>query len=402
MKANSHVAAFVSLLTALGLANVGCASNGPTDPIEQQLQVIRGFGGVNMPGWIPDLTEDQVNKAFGTGPGQIGLSILRIRIPYDSSMFSLEVPTVQRVKALGVTTVFASPWTPPAWMKSNGSIVGGTLPDSSFPSYAAHLKSFADFMARSGAPLYAVSLQNEPDATVGYESCHWTRTQMLNFVRDCASLIGTKIIMPESMNFNQSFSDPVLNDPVAVNDIDIIGGHIYGGGLRDYLLATSKGKEVWMTEHLFLETSWTAALLTGREIHNCMIAGMNAYVWWYIRRYYGLIDENGQVTKRGYVVSQFARFVRPGAVRVNVDKSPQQYVFVTGYISGSKAVLVAINDNEFGVQQYFPAVLEDVFAFESFETSETKNCARGSNYLVSGNTFLATLEAKSITTFVSD
>lgn len=46
-------------------------------------QIIRGFGGVNMPGWIDDLTPDQVNKAFGTGQGQIGMTILRIRVPFD-------------------------------------------------------------------------------------------------------------------------------------------------------------------------------------------------------------------------------------------------------------------------------------------------------------------------------
>jgi hypothetical protein len=48
-------------------------------------QIIRGFGGTNMPPWIGDITSDQVERAFGSGEGQIGMAILRIRVPYDST-----------------------------------------------------------------------------------------------------------------------------------------------------------------------------------------------------------------------------------------------------------------------------------------------------------------------------
>jgi len=56
-------------------------------------------------------------------------------------------------------------------------------------------------MANSGVPLYAVSLQNEPDATVTYESCSWNATQFLNFTKNNAAAIGTRVMMPGIAEF---------------------------------------------------------------------------------------------------------------------------------------------------------------------------------------------------------
>ena len=370
--------------------------------LDQQQQLIRGFGGVNMPGWIPDMTTDQVNKAFGTGTGQIGLSILRIRVSYDSNEFGLEVPTAQKAISLGAT-VIASPWTPPAWMKSSNNIVGGILNANNYQNYAAHLKSFVNYMNGFGVPIYAVSIQNEPDVNVTYESCSWNYLQMLKFMQDNAPSIGTKIIMPEVSDFNRTISDAVLSDQAASNNVSIVGGHIYGGGIAPYPLAVLKGKEVWMTEHLSLDTTWTGAFNTGLEIYDCMNAGMNAYIWWYIRRFYGPIDDNSNVTKRGYVMSQYARFIRPGYYKVNASPNPQDYIYVTAYKSGSKIIIVAINnDSNSAVSQQF--ILKNVTAnsFTPYTTTKTKNCVPGNNIISSGGKFTYTLEKQSITTFVSN
>ena len=118
---------------------------------------------------------------------------------------------------------------PPAWMKSNNNIVGGRLNDTSYAGYATHLKAFADYMSSNGVPLRAISIQNEPDVNVNYESCDWTASEMLKFVKENAPAIGTDIIVPESYNFNHTISDAILNDPAAAANVSIIGGHIYGG-----------------------------------------------------------------------------------------------------------------------------------------------------------------------------
>ncbi len=339
---------FVCILLAEGCSKKDTIT-GPADTagtasvdLNNTQQVIRGFGAANILPWRPDMTADEITTAFGIEAGRLGFSILRLRVPSDTSEFAIQLPTARLAASLGVT-LFASPWSPPASMKTGGNIVGGQLKTDSYAAFAAHLKFFADFMSTNGAPLYAISVQNEPDVNVSYESCSWNASQMLTFVRDDAPSVGVRIIADECSNSDHTNTDAILNDPVAAANLSIVGGHLYGAQPANYTLADTKGKDVWMTEFLDLDTSWPQVLATGKQIHDCMVAGMNAYVWWYIVRYYGPILEDGTVSKRGFVMSQYARFVRPGYVRVNVTANPQTDVYITGYTNGSKVVLVAVN-----------------------------------------------------------
>lgn len=367
-------------------------------------QVIRGFGAANILPWRPDMTAAEIQTAFGTGPGQIGFSLLRLRVPYLASDFGINVTTAQAAYGMGVT-IFATPWTPPPEMKTSNDIVGGMLSDTSYASYAAHLKSFADFMASNGAPLYAISVQNEPDAVVTYESCFWNATQFLDFMKYNAPSIGINVMMPESENFKHSLSDSTLNDSTAAAHVSIIAGHLYGGGLASYPLATSKGKELWMSEYLSTDTSWAGVLATGQQISDCMAAGMSAYVWWYIVRYYGPIDENGNVTKRGYVMSQFSRFIRPGFVGVYTTSGRRgSPVYVTAYKNDSKIIIVAVNMGSSSIAETFSLrnLTGGTAVFTPYVTSQTKNFTQGSDVTVSNGSFVDTLDGSSVTTFVAD
>jgi glucuronoarabinoxylan endo-1,4-beta-xylanase len=375
--------------------------NAATIYLDSTMQIIRGFGAANILRWRPDMTTDQIDKAFGTDEGQVGLTILRLRIPPDANSFRDNVPTAQEAYWLGAK-IIASPWSPPASMKTNNNAIGGRLREDAYADYAEHLKSFADYMADNDAPLYAISIQNEPDASVNYESCFWNATQILNFMKNNAASIGTRVMIPESQNFDHSLSDPTLNDPATAANVSIIAGHLYGGGIRSYPLAESKGKEVWMTEHLDTDTTWTHVLATGKEINDCMNAGMSAYIWWYIVRYYGPIGEDGKVTKRGYVMSQFARFIRPGYFRVFATRMPQSRVYVTAYRDDSRVVIVAINYRSQPIEQTFVLKDGEVGSFTPYITSPTENCVRQSEIPTSNHTFSATLAASSITTLVSE
>ncbi len=389
----------------------GCSKNetvtGPSDTpgtasidLTNTQQVIRGYGAANILPWRPDMTPDEVNTAFGTGVGQLGFSLLRLRVPSDTAEFAMQVPTARLAASLGAT-LFASPWSPPASLKSGSDIIGGQLRTDSYAAFAAYLKSFADYMSKNGAPLYAISVQNEPDVTVNYESCSWNASQMLSFVKDFAPSVGVRIIADESSGFGHGITDAILNDPVAAANLSIVGGHLYGAHPAVYPLANSMGKELWMTEFLDLDTSWPFVLSTGRQIHDCMVAGMNAYVWWYIVRFYGPILEDGTVSKRGFVMSQYARFVRPGYARVNATPNPQMNVYVTAYANSSTVVLVAVNTGA-SIQQAFSIHNGSVNTVSPYVTSSSKNCVPGSIIAVSGGQFTASLDSSSVTTFVSD
>jgi glucuronoarabinoxylan endo-1,4-beta-xylanase len=180
------------------------------------------------------------------------------------------------------------------------------------------------------------------------------------------------------------------------------GGHIHGGRLASCPLAASKGRDLWMTEHLVVDTIWSGAFATAKEINDCMVAGMNAYVWWYIRRFCGPIDDNSNVTRRGYVMSQYARFVRPGFTRVSAAATPRTNVSVTAYEDGCTVVIVALESGSSSIDQMFTIPNGTATTFTPHVTSSTKNCVQGSAISVSHGTFSATLDPSRVTTLASN
>ena len=390
----------VSSDTTLGFSMVGLKQ--ATVYSDSTAQLIEGFGGANTVNWQDhNFSSTQISEAFGDAPGDIGLSIMRLRIPPDSSQFIWSVPTAKQAESLGAK-VIATPWTPPFWMKTNDSIAGGYLDTNDYAAYAAHLKAFADTLANNGAPIYAISVQNEPDAVVPYESCFWTPTDFLNFMRYYAPEVGVPVFMPESEGFNHVYSDPTLNDSLACANTAFIAGHLYGTAPSVYSLALSKGKQVWMTEYLDMDTTWAADLSTAKQINDCMYDDMSAYVWWWTIDYWSLMHSDGRVTRRGYVMSQYARFVRPGYYRVYATENPQPNVYLTAYTGNGKTVIVIVNMNTFPTEQPFNLKNSSVSSFSSYVTSATQSCAQGSSVTVSNGTFTAALEASSITTYVSN
>jgi glucuronoarabinoxylan endo-1,4-beta-xylanase len=369
-------------------------------------QLIRGFGGINVPGWIADLTPEQVDTAFGNGPGQIGMSLLRVRVPYDPEQFALEVPSAARAVELGAT-VIASPWTPPAALKSNGDIVGGSLLVDSYAAYADHLLSFRDFMESNGVPIYAISVQNEPDISVTYESCRWTAAEISAWLAEEGPRFGeTQLIAAESFNFNPLMTDPILLDPAAEPEVDIIGGHLYGRRPTDSPLARGLGKELWMTEHYTdsnnSANAWPNALAVGKEIHDAMSANFSAYIWWYIRRAYGPITEDGLVSKRGSLLAQYAKFVRPGDVRVAASAPAAPDVYVTAYKGDrGRVAVVAVNSSSEPQDVTLDLSNSCVESLSRFTTSATQDISADGVVMLADGRAAVTIAGQSVTTFVS-
>ncbi|HAK00172.1 MAG TPA: glucuronoxylanase XynC [Bacteroidales bacterium] len=371
-----------------------------------RFQVIRGFGGATAfhptNGTLP--TQADFNTLFGTGPGQLGLTILRIRLASDDdpTWRNTELNHALMARALGAK-VIASPWSPPIRMKTNNNLIGGTIRADAFEAYARYLNDFARWMSSNGAPLYAVSIQNEPDITVSYESCHWSAEQMRDFLRLHGHLITETLVMaPESFNFNQNFSNTILQNAQAAANLDIVAGHIYGGGLADYPLARTMGKELWMTEILDLDTTFADALLTARQMHDCMVVGQySAYLWWYLRRFYGPIGEDGRVTKRGWVMANFSKFIRPGYFRIAATVNPSPGIHVSAYEGPNRIVIVALNSANHNVQQSFQVQGRSYTHFTSHTTSQTQNLVMGNRTAVSpSGQFSFLLPSQSLTTIV--
>ena len=381
--------------------------------LTSQKQLIRGYGGINHPAWIGDLTAAQRETAFGNGDNQLGFSILRIYIDENKNNWSRELATAKKAKEKGAL-LFASPWNPPSDMTEtftrDGVANQKRLKYDKYSAYAQHLNDFVTYMKSNGAELYAISVQNEPD--YAHTWTWWTPSEMLNFMKNYAGSINCKVIAPESFSYMKNMSDPILNDSQALANMDILGAHLYGTTESNfsYPLFKQKGanKELWMTEVYYPNSNnnsadlWPEALEVSYHIHNAMVLGdFQAYVWWYIRRQYGPMKEDGTISKRGCNMAHFSKFVRPGYVRVDATANPSNSVYISAYKGDNKAVIVAINKNTSAVSQKFTFQNGTGGSVSSWITDESRNIAAGSSYRVSSNSFTAQLPARSVTTFVT-
>ncbi|MBU5351568.1 carbohydrate-binding protein [Paenibacillus barcinonensis] len=279
-----------------------------------------------------------------------------------------------------------------------------------YEAYAQYLNEFDTFMKNNGVNLYAISVQNEPD--YAHDWTWWSPEEMLRFMKENAGSINNRVIAPESFSYVKTMSDPLLNDSQALANMDIIGAHTYGTQYSDfpYPLFEQKGagKELWMTEVYYPNSEtdsadrWPEALGVAEHMYNAMVEGnFQTYVWWYIRRHYGPIKEDGTISKRGYSMAHYSKFVRPGDVRVDATKNPVNGVYVSAYKGeNNKIVIVAINKNTSVVNQQFTVQNAAASSVSSWITDSTRNLAAGSPLQVSGNGFTANLPAQSVTTFV--
>ena len=402
-------------------------------------QLINGFGGSTA--FLGTLTTQQATALFSPISG-LGLSILRVRIAPNGSasnnfvtdQWTEALTNAQEAQSANPNAiVLASPWTPPpAWKASSTSqpFYSGTPPCSSTalcggylePShYANYLENFVTYFKNNGVNLYGVSMQNEPDYSAqsdeNYESCSWTPAQMDTWVANDASVLTTRLIMPESYSFNPKQAAVALNDPKAVGKISIVAGHLYGTTPSYDTQAENLGKPVWMTEHYLTpkavtgtQPAMTDALAAAEEIQKSMLtAEYNAYVWWWVWNdpydnvNYGLINSSTATpapTYYGYALGQFSKFIQPGYHRYNATANPATNVYVSAYAGDGHYVIVAINAGSSAVSQTFHIQNATITSMTPWQTTSSGGLQKQSTVSVSSDSFMYTLPAQSITTFV--
>ena len=219
---------------------------------------------------------------------------------------------------------------------------------------------------------------------------------------------------PESFQYVKSLSDPILNDSAALANVDIIGAHLYGTSYSNFpyplFKSEGRGQRALDDRGLLPRTAtptpgdaWPEALDVGEHIHHAMVdAEFQAYVWWYLRRSYGPMREDGQISKRGAMMAHFARFVRPGYVRIDATANPASNVYVSAYRNGDTVVIVAVNKNTSSVSQQF--ALSGTSASGSVSnwlTDGSRNVSPQSALRLSNGSLTVTLPARSVMTFVT-
>ncbi len=393
---------------AASLALIDYASTG---------QRIDGFGASSawMSGALPTNVADLF---FSTNVG-IGLSLLRTSIAPDGT--TTEGTIAQQAQTRGAR-VWGTPWTPPTIYKTTNALGvvsgnGGSFSNSpaNYQGYAAILAGFAASMSNNyGVPLYAISLQNEPDfITTNYGSCGWSGKQFHDFIPYLAAALAasnvasTKILFPESFVWSQDLvlQTNTMLDAAVAPLVGIIANHNYDNGVA---AVTNWGKPLWETEVSTFDAyddSITNAMFWAGRIHAFLtLAQVSAWHYWWLSAgdNEGLTGSGFSPAKRMYVLGNYSRFVRPNAYRIGVANNSAALVSAFVNPAASNLVIVAVNTNAFPVSQTFTLTnFPWVGPLRQWVTSATESLGNHGGALTPTNrTWATVLPPYTVTTLV--
>ena len=286
----------------------------------------------------------------------------------------------------GKLTMYASPWSPPAFMKTNNHMLeGGKLKPEYFQSWANYYIKFIEAYEAEGIPIWGLTIQNEPMAVQRWESCIYSAEEERDFLKNYLGPtladkgMGDKKIIIWDHNRDLLFqrASVVLNDPEAAKYVWGTGFHWYEDwkdGIPMFQ-AVKNVNEVFPDKNLIftegcnegydierIDEVWLAERY-GRSMINDFNNGVVAWTDWNI-----LLDETGgpnhvgnlcfspvhgdsrtgelTFTNSYYYIGHFSKFVRPGAKRIS-SVSCANILLSTGFINeDGSVVIVAMNQGE--------------------------------------------------------
>jgi len=353
-------------------------------------QYVRGFGVMDTP-WnnVKALTMTDYDNLFN--PNVFGYNILRMMITahntnYNTTLDQLiagtlvhgnegylsrpdQVNGMIRANSYGAY-ILASPWSPPAaWKTNNSWNGGGSLRTTDYGNYANYLKSVARIYAERGAPIYAVSIQNEPNFTATYEGCEWSDNQMRDFFAsasvghftDGQAGWGDGRATPYVLTMSgESANTPTIHNAALGNttaraNIDLLARHQYGNVTTT--LSNLYGKEMWMTEmnknsgsggyNNDSKWEWVWKFMNYVDV-SIRINKENAYIWWTGKRFYSVIGDGdygttqGALLPRGWGLAHYARFANDtGRVTVTASGSNSSSVNSSTFTEDSSSVKIS-------------------------------------------------------------
>lgn len=359
---------------------------------------------------LPKEKQQEFMRAYFNPTDGIGYTLARTNIhscdfssaPYtyvkdnDSSLSSFSiahdlqyrVPFIQQAIAAagGKLPLFASPWTPPAWMKDNNDLLhGGKLLPKYYQAWANYYVKFIQAYENEKIPIWGLSIQNEPMARQRWESCIYSAEEERDFLKNYLGPtiekagMGNKKIIAWDHNRDLLYqrASTILNDPAAAKYVWGIGFHWYEtwtGGEPQFLNLQRVHEQYPATNLIFTEGcngpfnrsqigQWKWGEIYGRNMINDFNNGTCAWTDWNI-----LLDETGGPnhvqnfcfapvhadTRTGeliyanafYYIGHFSKFVKPGAKRI-ISSSSRSELLTTAFKGpDGKTVVVVMNESD--------------------------------------------------------
>ncbi len=300
----------------------------------------------------------------------------------DLARFSLApdradvIPVIKQILAINpAIKILGSPWSAPAWMKTNDRVKGGELKPEYYGAYAAYFVKYIEHMKAEGIPIAAVTVQNEPLNPKNTPSMVMFAAEEDTFIaRSLAPAfqragITTKILLYDHNPDVLSYALSILADPAASKNVDGTAFHLYGGqasAMTDVHTAYPN-KNLYMTEQS-ISSSPEEPLPIAAAVSDVLIAATrnwsrNVLLWNLAADpnngphtndggctgCQGAITLNGNHASKNvayYAVAHFSQFVPPGSLRVGSTEE-EQLASVAFLTAEGRIALVVSNTANF-------------------------------------------------------
>jgi len=312
----------------------------------------------------------------------------------DLNSFSIEhdqqyrIPMIKKAMANASDTLvfYASPWSPPAFMKGRENMLqGGKLLPEYYQSWANYYAKFIKAYEAEGMPVWGLTIQNEPMAVQTWESCIYTAEEERDFLKNYLGPtlekegLGDKkiVVWDHNRDLISHRANTILGDPEAAKYAWGVGFHWYetwagGEPMWDNLRNVKESypeKELLFTEGCVESFSqdgyqrWTNAERYGRSMINDFNCGTVGWTDWNI-----LLDQNGGPNHVGnfcfapihadlntgeliytpsyYYIGHFSKFIRPEAKRMSTTVSRSTIISTSFLNEDGKMVTVVMNDKD--------------------------------------------------------
>ncbi|MDR3718187.1 MAG: glycoside hydrolase family 30 beta sandwich domain-containing protein [Bryobacteraceae bacterium] len=373
----------------------GTASRGAAIVVDpgQAYQVMDGFGFALTGGsaellmkMSPDARTHVLKQIFSTAGNGAGVSYLRLSIgssDLNSFVFSYDdlaagatdarlekfdlaqdkkdvIPVLKELLAIQpAIKILGSPWSAPAWMKTNGNVRGGALNPEFYPAYALYLVKYIQAMASEGITIDAITIQNEPLNSRNTPSMQWQVGEQLTFLRDhlapafAQAGLRTKVILFDHNCDRPDYPLTLLSDPVVSRLADGTGFHHYGGDMSAMsLVHTARpDKNLYFTEQMIVERPGGKTIDIAQTVKRMLLDttrnwSKNVILWNLAADPHnnphtnnggcsmcqGGITIDGDATSYNlayYTIAHASKFVRPGSVRVHSTQRGDTSVSLT-------------------------------------------------------------------------
>lgn len=348
---------------------------------------------------------DLLNELFGNKPMQLGISVLRLSIgasDMDEKVFSYDdlplgqedlslqhfslleekkalIPLLKEILTINPNIkIFATPWSPPTWMKDNQETKGGKLRPKYYEVYARYFIRYIQEMKKMGINIHAITPQNEPLHPGNNPSLSMSAEEQMVFIRDFLGpqfqkhRISTKIICYDHNCDKPEYPITILNDPEARKFIDGSAFHLYQGDIRALAQVRTKHPD----KNLYFTEQWTGAKgdFYGDfmwHIKNVIIGSMNqgakTALEWNLANDQNLgphspggcteclgaitLNQGIQRNVAYFIIAQASAFIPSGSKRIKLNSLPN--IPLIAFLRPDKKICLLVQ-NEGSEKQKFP------------------------------------------------